>query len=171
MFWKGKIYMIDVSQSIEHDHPHALDFLRRDLLNVNNFFKKKNVLVFGLKQIFDFVTTIDLPKDQLDKRLQELIETRQIDTPEEEQVFMGTFIPRTLQELSIKQIEKDIKKENEEELLYDKLTGLQLNESNIEDRRQNESNESSESESNDNEESDDESEKEEGKKGGKQKIR
>ena len=43
LFWKGKIYMIDVSQSIEHDHPHALDFLRRDLLNVNNFFKKKNV--------------------------------------------------------------------------------------------------------------------------------
>lgn len=170
LFWKGKIYMIDVSQSIEHDHPHALDFLRRDLLNVNNFFKKKNVLVFGLKQIFDFVTTINLPKDQVDKRLQELIETRQIDTPEEEQVFMGTFIPRTLQELSIKQIEKDIKKENEEELLYDKLTGLQINESNIEDGHQNESNESSESESNDDEESDEESEKEEGKKGGKQKY-
>ena len=27
--------MIDVSQSVEHDHPHALEFLRRDCCNVN----------------------------------------------------------------------------------------------------------------------------------------
>lgn len=174
LFWRGQIYMIDVSQSIEHDHPHSLDFLRRDLLNVNNFFKRKNVLVFSLKQIFDFVTTINLPKDQLDKSLQDLIDNRQIDTPEEEKIFMGTFIPRTLQELSLKQIEKDIKKDNNEELLYDKLTGLQLNESNKEDKHHNEKEEGSESESNDNdsksEESDEESEKEGEKKGGKQKY-
>lgn len=39
LYWKEKLFMIDVSQSIEHDHPHALDFLRRDCLNVNHFFK------------------------------------------------------------------------------------------------------------------------------------
>lgn len=26
---------------MEHDHPHALDFLRKDCQNVNDFFQKK----------------------------------------------------------------------------------------------------------------------------------
>ena len=30
----GKLYMIDVSQSVEHDHPHALEFLRTDCTNI-----------------------------------------------------------------------------------------------------------------------------------------
>jgi RIO kinase 1 len=34
-FFKEHIYVIDVSQSVEHDHPHALDFLRKDCGNVN----------------------------------------------------------------------------------------------------------------------------------------
>ena len=31
----GGVYVIDVSQSVEHDHPHALEFLRKDCANVN----------------------------------------------------------------------------------------------------------------------------------------
>lgn len=31
----GDAYIIDVSQSVEHDHPHALEFLRKDCSNVN----------------------------------------------------------------------------------------------------------------------------------------
>ena len=27
--------MIDVSQSVEHAHPHALEFLRKDIANIN----------------------------------------------------------------------------------------------------------------------------------------
>jgi RIO kinase 1 len=27
-YYKSELYFIDVSQSVEHDHPHALDFLR-----------------------------------------------------------------------------------------------------------------------------------------------
>lgn len=33
--------MIDVSQSIEHDHGSSIEFLKRDILNVNAYFKKK----------------------------------------------------------------------------------------------------------------------------------
>lgn len=29
------MYIIDVSQAVEHDHPHALEFLRKDCTNVN----------------------------------------------------------------------------------------------------------------------------------------
>lgn len=31
----GDAYIIDVSQSVEHDHPQALEFLRKDCTNVN----------------------------------------------------------------------------------------------------------------------------------------
>jgi serine/threonine-protein kinase RIO1 len=31
--------MIDVGQAVEHDHPHALEFLRIDCYNITNFFR------------------------------------------------------------------------------------------------------------------------------------
>ena len=34
-YHEGTLYVIDVSQSVEHDHPHALEFLRKDCTNVN----------------------------------------------------------------------------------------------------------------------------------------
>ena len=38
LFFKEQVYIIDVSQSVEHDHPHALEFLRKDCTNVNGRF-------------------------------------------------------------------------------------------------------------------------------------
>jgi RIO kinase 1 len=38
-----KVYIIDVGQAVEWDHPMALDFLRRDLGVVIDFFSKKNI--------------------------------------------------------------------------------------------------------------------------------
>uniref|UniRef100_A0A8B9GQQ0 Serine/threonine-protein kinase RIO1 n=1 Tax=Astyanax mexicanus TaxID=7994 RepID=A0A8B9GQQ0_ASTMX len=35
LYHDGDSYIIDVSQSVEHDHPHALEFLRKDCSNVN----------------------------------------------------------------------------------------------------------------------------------------
>ena len=35
------VYVIDVSQSVEHDHPMSLDFLRRDCSIIRDFFAKK----------------------------------------------------------------------------------------------------------------------------------
>ncbi|KAK6588841.1 extragenic suppressor of the bimD6 mutation-related [Cryptosporidium xiaoi] len=40
LFYKGHIYVIDVSQSMEHDHPLGLEFLKRDCINVSVFFNK-----------------------------------------------------------------------------------------------------------------------------------
>ena len=39
LYHNGEAYIIDVSQSVEHDHPHALEFLRKDLVNVTEFFR------------------------------------------------------------------------------------------------------------------------------------
>lgn len=39
------VYFIDVSQSVEHEHPRAMDFLRIDARNVTQFFTKKGLQV------------------------------------------------------------------------------------------------------------------------------
>jgi len=38
---QGELVIIDVSQSVDLDHPKALDFLREDCKHVNHFFKTK----------------------------------------------------------------------------------------------------------------------------------
>ena len=45
LYFKKTVYVIDVSQSVEYDHPMALDFLRRDCAIMNDFFKKKRVMI------------------------------------------------------------------------------------------------------------------------------
>ncbi|KAL4703667.1 hypothetical protein ACJJTC_016211 [Scirpophaga incertulas] len=43
LWWDNKCWFIDVSQSVQPDHPHGLIFLIRDCRNISNFFKKKGV--------------------------------------------------------------------------------------------------------------------------------
>ncbi|KAJ3550698.1 hypothetical protein NMY22_g298 [Coprinellus aureogranulatus] len=52
----GELWIIDVSQSVEHDHPSAFDFLRNDVKNVEDFFARKGVSTLGLRRTFEFVT-------------------------------------------------------------------------------------------------------------------
>ena len=99
---EGKVYVIDVSQSVEFDHPMALEFLRRDCVNVNAFFANKGVTVLGLKQIFYLIIekTIKFTKDYI----KELIEERKINPNSggdkfDDELFKGLYIPRTLFEV------------------------------------------------------------------------
>ena len=55
LYFEDIIYVIDVSQAVEIDHPRALEFLRLDLQNINNFFKRKGLLTMTLIQAFKFV--------------------------------------------------------------------------------------------------------------------
>lgn len=43
MVKEEKLYIIDVSQSVEHDHPRSLEFLRSDCSNVTKFFRSRGV--------------------------------------------------------------------------------------------------------------------------------
>lgn len=76
LYWEDQVYVIDVSQSVEHDHPQALDFLRRDILNVNDFFKRKHVNIFSDWNLFQFIVALDIPKgheiDELEKLMEEV---------------------------------------------------------------------------------------------------
>ncbi|CAH2043132.1 unnamed protein product, partial [Iphiclides podalirius] len=43
LWWENKCWFIDVSQSVQPDHPSGLKFLLRDCRNIINFFEKKCV--------------------------------------------------------------------------------------------------------------------------------
>ncbi|EJS41722.1 rio1p [Saccharomyces arboricola H-6] len=58
----GKLYMIDVSQSVEPEHPMSLDFLRMDIKNVNLYFEKMGIDIFPERVIFQFVISESLEK-------------------------------------------------------------------------------------------------------------
>ena len=64
----GKCWIIDVSQSVEHDHPYALDFLRFDCRNVNLFFQKQNVAVPSVRQLFEFVVETSITEQNIGKK-------------------------------------------------------------------------------------------------------
>ncbi|KAF9483472.1 RIO1-domain-containing protein [Pholiota conissans] len=56
MYHEGHLWIIDVSQSVEHDHPAAFDFLRNDIKNIEDFFGRLGVVCLGLRRCFEFVT-------------------------------------------------------------------------------------------------------------------
>lgn len=49
------LWIIDVSQSVEHDHIHAFDFLREDISHIESYFSKHGVETLGLRQTFHFI--------------------------------------------------------------------------------------------------------------------
>jgi RIO kinase 1 len=134
LLWhKNQVYVIDVSQSVETDHPAALDFLRKDSSNVNEYFSKVGKLnVMTTRQLFEFITTV---LDLCNGKNEEVVEMEQLEqimtdveqayqeqsthTEQErrrqdqqnavdEAVFMSSFLPRSLNEMAdydIRQLE------------------------------------------------------------------
>ncbi|KAG0276463.1 Serine/threonine-protein kinase RIO1, partial [Linnemannia exigua] len=135
LYHSKTLYIIDVSQSVEHDHPHAFNFLRMDITNVNDYFRKKRVAVMGQKELFDFITdvSIDMADEAMDAELERVMTAMPVNETEAEAekrrvddaVFAQSYIPRHLQEVI--DVERDVRKVLEgdtEELLYTKMTGI-----------------------------------------------
>ncbi|KZF21670.1 Serine/threonine-protein kinase Rio1 [Xylona heveae TC161] len=114
LYHKNKLWMIDVSQSVEHDHPRSLEFLRMDIKNVSDFFKRKGVDTLPEKTIFGFVTAIEgsLEVAGMEATLETLYADRgEADEAEEEvenEVFRQQYIPQTLEQ--VYDIERDAEK-------------------------------------------------------------
>ncbi|CAA7404698.1 unnamed protein product [Spirodela intermedia] len=70
LYFEGHLYIIDVSQSVDLDHPSALDFLREDCIHVSNFFKKHGVAVMTVKELFDFITDLTIADESVDDYLE-----------------------------------------------------------------------------------------------------
>ncbi len=56
MLWKNRPVLFDVSQAVPLEHPMADQLLRRDLENLNRFFKRLGVEVFSLEEAYRKVT-------------------------------------------------------------------------------------------------------------------
>jgi RIO kinase 1 len=149
LLWhKEQIYVIDVSQSVEHSHPSALDFLRKDIFNVNDYFFKIGKLnVMTTKQLFEFITAVidggdDAEMECLEKHMQDVEESHAMHSHQSEQarreqsqresvdeaVFMSSFLPRSLSQVADYDIQKLQKGEVEETYAHAvaALTGNQL---------------------------------------------
>ncbi|KAI0259799.1 RIO1 family-domain-containing protein [Gloeopeniophorella convolvens] len=116
LYHEGHPYIIDVSQSVEHDHPSAFDFLRSDIKNIEGFFSKMGVQCLGMRRCFEFIVreTLDIAGGPTDEDiLEEWLNITVSDvhsgevTPQnasgqavhEDLVFQKSYIPRTLGEL------------------------------------------------------------------------
>ncbi|KAF4631235.1 hypothetical protein G7Y89_g6890 [Cudoniella acicularis] len=133
LYHQKKLFIIDVSQSVEHDHPRSLEFLRMDIKNVSDFFRRKNVNVLSEQSIFGFTTSHDGPSS--DPALTEALEKLFTDRPEvedseqaaaeqevENEVFRQQYIPQTLEQ--VYDFERDaekVRKGQKDDLVYRNL--------------------------------------------------
>lgn len=118
LYHQKKLFIIDVSQSVEHDHPRSLEFLRMDIKNVSDFFRRKNVNVLSEQSVFLFITShSDIQEPALSESLDKLFETRPAEAATEEsvaeqqvenEVFRQQYIPQTLDQ--VYDIERDAEK-------------------------------------------------------------
>nr|XP_023014701.1 serine/threonine-protein kinase RIO1-like [Leptinotarsa decemlineata] len=131
LYYNGQIYIIDVSQSVEHDHPRALEFLRKDCNNITDFFRKKKVVTMGIKDLFDFITDPSITENNMEECLDAFAEKAAGNTETtsseqvDEKVFLQAYIPQRLTEVI--DFERDInqaKAGHSENLMYKTLVGL-----------------------------------------------
>ncbi|RCK56130.1 Serine/threonine-protein kinase RIO1 [Candida viswanathii] len=154
-----KLYIIDVSQSVEPDHPMALDFLRMDIKNVNDFFTRKKINVYPERLIFKYITsdahTLGI-KDNSDVELGKYLEQLPLKTDDEQEVqdeiFRSLHLVRSLNHLD----ERDFEKFSEGKV--DTMKELVASDAapEAEDTNEEETGSESDSESDDEEDSDDE---------------
>ncbi|CAN6674363.1 serine/threonine-protein kinase Rio1p [Trichomonascus vanleenenianus] len=107
LYHEKKLYIIDVSQSVEHDHPHSLEFLRMDIKNVNNYFMKDGgVEPFSERAVFRFITKVpekgkenetceELMEQLAAMPVEDLTEQDRID----DEVFRSVYIPQNLEQV------------------------------------------------------------------------
>lgn len=145
LFHNNDLYIIDVSQSVEHDHPLAFDFLRNDIKNAEEFFGRLGVKTLGLRRCFEFVTMEKLSDTEndtdsvvLQRWLREAETTHflteqdkiirggdGVTSEHEDAIFLKSFIPRNLYE--VYDPERDVARVNAGQgggLIYAKTIGL-----------------------------------------------
>lgn len=119
LYHDEKLWIIDVSQSVEHDHPRSLEFLRMDIKNVSQFFEKKAVDTLSERRVFQFITATEGSLEQTDMidSLQKLYEIKDdpdtdggaaADDAVDAEVFRQQYIPQNLEQ--VYDIERDAEK-------------------------------------------------------------
>ncbi|KAL6582857.1 hypothetical protein OROMI_004935 [Orobanche minor] len=135
LYYEGQLYIIDVSQSVDLDHPLALDFLREDIVHVSDFFKKNGVAVMAVRELFDFIVDAAIHDDSVDSYLEEVQQKNlargNVMSAEEEiadAVFTQAYIPKRLNQ--VKNVEEDVLRitsgscTDTKDIYYDTIIGL-----------------------------------------------
>jgi RIO kinase 1 len=117
LWWQDKPYFIDVSQSVEDDHPRSLEFLRMDIKNVTDYFRRKGVDTLSERTLYIFVTSVEgsTEEDGMRESVENIFATRaklnEADAEREEReddIFRQEFIPQNLDQ--VYDIERDAEK-------------------------------------------------------------
>jgi RIO kinase 1 len=121
LYHKKRLYIIDVSQSVEHDHPRSLEFLRMDIKNVSDFFKRKGVDTLPERALFQFIVSPDGPSDftsennEMTETIEKLLSSREEGDAEQHEsedvdtaVFRQQYIPQNLEQ--VYDVERDAEK-------------------------------------------------------------
>ncbi|MCP9260043.1 Serine/threonine-protein kinase RIO1 [Dirofilaria immitis] len=96
MVVERKLYIIDVSQSVEHDHPRSLEFLRSDCSNITKFFRSRGIPVLSTRNLFILVAD---PSIKAENELQKLMSKRTFETATDDTLFMNAFIAQKLEQV------------------------------------------------------------------------
>ena len=59
MVWRGQPILFDMAQAVLISHPMATTFLKRDLQNLNRYFKKLEVPVLSIDEMYREITEDD----------------------------------------------------------------------------------------------------------------
>jgi RIO kinase 1 len=134
LYHNDEVYVIDVSQSVELDHPRAFDFLREDCLHVNDYFRRQGIATLTTKELFDFAVDPGVEDGEgLDAALDALMAAAAsrpvVRTAEEEvaeRVWAQAFIPKKLEEVT--HYERDHKRlvegKDTEGIYYQSIAGM-----------------------------------------------
>ena len=136
LYHDEKLWIIDVSQSVEHDHPKSLEFLRMDIKNVSDFFRRKGIDTLTERSVFSFVTAVHGSVDALgmanalEKLYEERPDEENEDTADAEvdnEVFRNQYIPQTLEQVyDIERDAEQVGKGGQENLVYRNLLAEKL---------------------------------------------
>lgn len=150
-YHEGHLVVIDVSQSVEQDHPAAFDFLRSDIRNADDFFARRGLDTLGLTRTFNYVTRPSATSDRAEtdeemqaeaERLLTAVELEELEVDHDEEedgsaeqskkpsasdeaVFAQSYIPRALDQ--VYDPERDVARVLRGEgkgLIYANITGV-----------------------------------------------
>ncbi|KAL3317780.1 Serine/threonine-protein kinase RIO1 [Cichlidogyrus casuarinus] len=104
LYLDGHVWIIDVSQAVEHEAPKALEYLRTDCHNVNSFFRKMGVCTLTLRELFEWIVDPSLYEPgtpDCDRHLEKLLfiataRGHNATIEEEDTAFRLVNIPRNL---------------------------------------------------------------------------
>lgn len=174
---QDKLYVIDVSQSVQPEHPMSLDFLRMDIKNVNLYFNKMGIEIFPERIIFQFVISETLDKfegdyksyDDLREYVSNNLPIKKTEQDEaEDEVFRSLYLVRNLDGLEERDFDRytegkfDLLKsllahDNEKNFSAAEQYGMNVEEDEDED----DSNDSEDEDDNDDDEEDEDDESDE----------